>query len=132
MESANKRVFRNALFVMVVVAALWWFLADRPSPLSGSELPARVLRDYIDAARRRDCAAVVAALSARSRELAVAAVAGRSTLERSFCDYSPATAKWPHSLCVRRPAARPVVLWLDERDKVGRTNLIDGRRPPLH
>ena len=80
---------------MAVVAALWWFLADRPSPLSGWELPARVLRDYIDAGRRRDCAAVVAALSARSRELAEAAVAGRSTLERSFCDYSPATAKLP-------------------------------------
>jgi hypothetical protein len=95
MESANKRVFRNALFAFVVVAGLWWFLADRPSPLSGWELPARALRDYIDAARRRDCAAVVAALSARSRELAVAAVADRSTLERSFCDYSPATAKLP-------------------------------------
>ena len=95
MESDNKRVFRNALFVMVVVAALWWFLVDRPSPLSGWELPARALRDYIDAARRRDCAAVVAALSARSRELAVAVVMGRSTLERSFCDYSPATAKLP-------------------------------------
>jgi hypothetical protein len=95
MESANKRVFRNALFAFVVVAGLWWFLADRPSPLSGWELPARALRDYIDAARRRDCAAVVAALSARSRELAAAAVAGRSTLERSFCDYTPATAKLP-------------------------------------
>jgi len=91
----NKRVFRNALFAIAVVAALWWFLADRPSPLSGWELPARVLREYIDAARRRDCAAVVAALSARSRELAVAAVAGRSTLERSCCDYTPAPAKLP-------------------------------------
>ena len=95
MESASKRVLRNALFTIAVVAALWWFLADRPSPLSGWELPARALRDYIDAARRRDCAAVVAALSARSRELAVAVVMGRSTLERSFCDYSPATAKLP-------------------------------------
>jgi hypothetical protein len=93
MESASRRVLRNALFAMTVVAALWWFLADRPSPLSGLELPARALRDYIDAARRRDCASVVASLSARSRELAMAAVAGRSTLERSFCDYSPATAK---------------------------------------
>jgi hypothetical protein len=94
--STIKRVFRNALFAIAVVAALWWFLADRPSPLlSGSELPARVLRDYIDAARRGDGAAVVAALSARSRELAVAVVAGRSTLERSFCEYSPATAKLP-------------------------------------
>jgi len=95
MESANRRIVRNALFAIAMVVALWWFLAGRPSPLSGSELPARVLRDYIDAARRGDCAAVVAALSARSRELAVAAVAGRSTVERSFCDYSPAPAKLP-------------------------------------
>ena len=95
MEPALKRVLRNALFAIAVVAALWWFLADRPSPLSGWELPAKTLRDYINAARRRDCAAVVAALSARSRELAVAAVTGRSTLERSFCDYSPAPAKLP-------------------------------------
>src|SRR5436190_755920 len=79
MKSA-KRILRNALFAIAVVAGLWWFLADRPSPLSGLELPARALRDYIDAARRGDCAAVVAALSARSRELATAAVAGRSTL----------------------------------------------------
>ena len=95
MSSANKRAFRKALFAMAAVAALWWFLADRPSALRGLELPARALRDYIDAARRRDCAAVVAALSARSRDLAVAAAAGRSTLERSFCDYSPAPAKLP-------------------------------------
>jgi hypothetical protein len=95
MEPAIKRAFGKALFAIAVVAALWWFLADRPSPLSGWESPARVLHDYIDAARRRDCAAVVGALSARSRELAVAAVAGRSTLERTFCDYTPATAKLP-------------------------------------
>ena len=93
--SSIKQVLRNVLFAIVAVAALWWFLADRPSPLSGSTPPAKALRDYIDAARRRDCAAVVAALSARSRELAVAGVAGRSTLEKSFCDYTPATAKLP-------------------------------------
>ncbi len=80
---------------MAVVAALWWFLSDRPSPLSGSESPARALRDYIDAARRGDCAVVIAALSTRSRELAGVAVAGRSTLEGSFCEYSPAAAKLP-------------------------------------
>jgi hypothetical protein len=88
-----KRVLRNALFTIAVVAVLWWFLADRPSPLSGSEPAAKALRAYIDAARRGDCAAVVAALSTRSRELAIAVVAGRSTVERSMCEYSPASAK---------------------------------------
>jgi hypothetical protein len=91
--STIKGVLRNALFAIALVAALWWFLADRPSPLIGWGAPAKALRGYIDAARRGDCAAVVAALSARSRELATAAVAGRSTLEPSFCEYSPAPAK---------------------------------------
>src|SRR6266487_6700452 len=93
--SAIKRVLRNALFASAMLLLLWWILADRPSPLSGSGPPAKALRDYIDAARHGDCAAVVAALSTRSRELALASVAGRSTLERSFCEYTPATAKLP-------------------------------------
>src|SRR3954451_1033956 len=90
-----ERGLRNALLAIFTLGLLWWFLADRPSPLSGSRASAKALRDYIDAARRHDCAAVVAALSARSRELARAAVAGRSTLEKSFCDYTPAPAKLP-------------------------------------
>jgi hypothetical protein len=93
--SPLKRAVRNALLAIAAIAALWWFLADRPSPLSGWQPPARALRNYIDAARRRDCAAVVGALSKRTRELALATIAGRSGLEPSFCDYSPATAKLP-------------------------------------
>jgi hypothetical protein len=94
-SSAIKRVLRNALFAIALVLALWWFLADRPWPPGGSAAPAQALRNYIDAARRGDCAAVVGGLSNRSRELAMANVAGRSTLERSLCEYSPATAKLP-------------------------------------
>lgn len=82
-----------ALAVVVVLALGWWMIADRPSPLSGTDPQSRALRDYIAAARRGDCAAVIAALSQRSRELAEAAVAGRAVLERAFCDYSPAAAK---------------------------------------
>jgi ketosteroid isomerase-like protein len=56
-------------------------------------LPAKALRNYLEAARRRDCEAVVAALSNRTRELVIADVTGRSTLKKSFCDYTPALAK---------------------------------------
>ena len=37
----------------------------------------------------------MAALSTRSLELARATVVGRSTVEKSFCEYTPATAKLP-------------------------------------
>jgi hypothetical protein len=94
-ESPVWRALRNALLAIAVSALLWWFLADRPSPLSGWQAPAKALRNYIEAAQRRDCAAVVAALSNRTRELAVADVAGRSTVEKTFCDYTPAPAKLP-------------------------------------
>jgi hypothetical protein len=93
--SPVKRGVGKALLVIGVIALLWWFLEDRPSPLSGWQAPAKALRDYIEAARRHDCAAVVAALSKRSLELARATVVGRSTVEKSFCDYTPATAKLP-------------------------------------
>jgi hypothetical protein len=90
---AREALGASAIAVMLVVAAGWWYLADRPWSFTETAPQSRALRDYIGAARRGDCAAVVAALSRRSRELAQAAVAGRSTLEQSFCDYSPATAK---------------------------------------
>jgi hypothetical protein len=83
----------SAIAGMLVVAAGWWYLADRPWSFSDRSPQARALRDYIEAARRGDCAAVVATLSRRSGELAQTAAGGRSTVERSFCDYSPATAK---------------------------------------
>jgi hypothetical protein len=81
----------------VVVAAIglgWWWLSDRPSPLSGGTAPARALSDYIDAARRGDCASVFGALSARSQALA-AALTPRLIVEKAMCEYSPATAKLP-------------------------------------
>jgi hypothetical protein len=79
----------------IVAAALvlgWWYLGDGPSLFSAGAPQSQALRDYIDAAKRRDCPAVVEALSRRTRELAEARVAGRSTVEPSFCDYSPAPA----------------------------------------
>jgi hypothetical protein len=92
-----RRLLREAtlaasLFVVSLAAIAWWYFADRPSMSSGAEPPSLALREYIDAAKRKDCPAVIAFLSRRSRELAEMRVAGRSTVERSFCDYSPATA----------------------------------------
>src|SRR5437667_5794237 len=94
-RSPIKRAMGKALLAIALIALLWWFLEDRPSPLSGWQAPAKALRNYIEAARRGDCVAVVAALSKRSLELARATVVGRSTLENSFCEYTPATAKLP-------------------------------------
>src|SRR5438093_975413 len=94
-RSPIKRAMGKALLAIALIALLWWFLEDRPSPLSGWQAPAKALRNYIEAARRGDCAAVVAALSTRSLELARATVVGRSTVEKSFCEYTPATAKLP-------------------------------------
>ena len=94
-ESPVWRALRKPLLTIAALALLWWFLADRPSPVSGWQAPAKALRNYIEAAQRRDCAAVVAALSNRSRALAVANVTGRSTLEKTFCEYTPAPAKLP-------------------------------------
>jgi hypothetical protein len=88
-----RRAIANALLTLAALALIWWWWEDWPSPVPPWRAPAKALRDYIDAARRRDCAAVVAALSKLSRELARASVAGRSDLQRSFCDYTPATAK---------------------------------------
>jgi hypothetical protein len=93
--SRAKRAVRNALLTIAAIALLWWFLEDRPSPLKPWQAPAKALRDYIDAARGHDCAAVVAALSNRTRELAIANVSGRSTVEKTFCEYTPAPAKLP-------------------------------------
>jgi hypothetical protein len=93
--SPIKRAVGKALLAIAVIALLWWLLEDRPSPLSGWQAPAKALRNYIEAARRGDCTAVVAASSERSLELARATVIGRSTVEKSFCEYTPATAKLP-------------------------------------
>ncbi|HEY6207205.1 MAG TPA: nuclear transport factor 2 family protein [Chthoniobacterales bacterium] len=84
----------KALLTLATLALLWWWWEDRPSPIAPWRAPAKALRDYIDAARRKDCAAVLASLSKRSLELARERTpAGRSFLERSFCEYTPATAK---------------------------------------
>jgi hypothetical protein len=88
------RAVRNVLLTIAMIALLWWYLADRPSPLSGWQAPAKALRNYIEAARRHDCAAVVAALSKRTRELAVTIMPGRLLLD-SLCEYTPAPAKLP-------------------------------------
>jgi|GEM_PF-6272358 len=99
-----RRAALKALLTLAVCALLWWIWEDRPSPIAPWQPPAKALRDYIDAARRHDCAAVVAALSQRSRELAATIPAGRANLEpsmnvsranleRSMCDYTPAPAK---------------------------------------
>lgn len=89
------QILRNVLIALTIMAVLWWFLADRPMPFGGASAPVRALREYIDAARQHDCAAVVQRLSARSRELAATRAADRLFVERMFCDYSPATAKLP-------------------------------------
>jgi hypothetical protein len=102
--SGARRAIAKALLTLATLALLWWFWEDRPSPLSGWQAPARALRNYIDAARRHDCASVVAALSKRSRELAATVPAARAhlepslnvrrrNLELSMCDYTPAPAK---------------------------------------
>lgn len=91
--STRKASLAGAGAVLALLALGWWMIVDRPSLLSGTDPQSRALREYMEAARRRDCASVIAALSRRSRELAKAAVAGRSTLDRSFCNYSPATAR---------------------------------------
>ena len=82
----------GAVAVLALLVLGWWMIVDRPSLLNGTDPQSRALREYIEAARRGDCTLVIAALSRRSRELAEAAVKGRSTLDRSFCNYSPATA----------------------------------------
>ncbi|MFN2540784.1 MAG: nuclear transport factor 2 family protein [Chthoniobacterales bacterium] len=91
--SGARRAILKALFTLAALTLLWWLWEDRPSPIAPWRAPAKALRDYIDAARRHDCAAVVTALSKRSLELAHVRVAGRSDVERSFCDYTPAPAK---------------------------------------
>jgi hypothetical protein len=88
------RAVRNVLLTIAMIALLWWYLADRPSPLSGWQAPAKALRNYIEAARRHDCAAVITALSKRTRELAITIMPGRLLLD-SFCEYTPAPAKLP-------------------------------------
>ena len=93
--SRAKHAMLNALLTLVALAFLWWWWEDRPSPIPPWQASAKALRDYIDAARRRDCATVVAALSKRTRDLAVTTLPGHLDLERSFCYYTPATAKLP-------------------------------------
>src|SRR5437762_9640753 len=93
--SRARHVIVNALLTLAALALLWWWWEDWPSPVQPWRAPAKALRDYIEAARRHDCAAVVVALSKRSLELAQMSVAGRSDVERSFCEYTPATAKLP-------------------------------------
>jgi len=89
---AREAFAASAIAVMLVLAAGWWYLTDRPWSFSSTP-QSEALRAYIEAAKRGDCAVVVASLSRRSRELAETAVAGRSIVERTFCDYSPAPAK---------------------------------------
>jgi hypothetical protein len=91
---------RGRLRVEAVVAATvmafavaWWIAANWPAALWGEDEPARAMRAYIEAAQRRDCGAVIDALSRRSRELAEARAAGRAGVGMMFCDYSPAPAK---------------------------------------
>ena len=92
--SRARRALLNALLTLAALVLVWWWWQDWPSPIAPWRAPAKALRDYIDAAQRHDCAAVVVALSKRSRELAAATIAGRANLvERSMCDYTPATAK---------------------------------------
>jgi hypothetical protein len=94
-SGGERRIVREAAIGVSLIGVLliaWWYWADRPSPLSGAEPQSLALREYIAVAKRKDCPAVIAFLSRRSRELAEMRVAGRSTVERSFCDYSPAPA----------------------------------------
>jgi hypothetical protein len=91
-EVAREASMMSVLAIVAIMAIAWWWFADRPSPFSGGDPQSQALREYVEAAKRGDCARVIAALSRRSRELAAIVVAGRSTVERNFCDYSPATA----------------------------------------
>src|SRR5438874_1469519 len=87
-------VVRKGMLLGAGIGLLWWWLSDMPLPFRGGRAPAAALRDYIDAARRDDCAHVLAALSVRSRELAERLTPGR-IVERAMCEYSPAPAKLP-------------------------------------
>jgi hypothetical protein len=78
---------------LLVSAAVWWVAANWPSTLWGEDEPALALRAYIEAAQRRDCAAVIGALSQQTRQLAEQRIAGRGVVEMMFCDYSPAPGK---------------------------------------
>jgi hypothetical protein len=59
---------------------------------SGEGPQTQALREYIEASKREDCAAVLGALSRRTREVAQATVARRTNVELALCDYSPAPA----------------------------------------
>jgi hypothetical protein len=78
--------------IIVIALAGWWWWQDRPSMFSGEGGHARALREYIEASKRRDCPAVLGALSRRTREVAEATLAVRPSVELSLCDYSPAPA----------------------------------------
>jgi len=82
----------SAVIAVASLAIGWWYVAGRRSIFSGGDPQSRALHEYIDAAKRGDCPAVIDALSRRSRELAHATFGDRASVERSFCDYSPATA----------------------------------------
>jgi hypothetical protein len=94
MDGRRRLHFEAVVAAMVIVfASMWWVAANWPAMLWGEDAPARAMREYIEAAQRRDCAAVIDALSQRSRGLAEARAAGRADVEMMFCDYSPAPAK---------------------------------------
>jgi hypothetical protein len=78
--------------VVVAAAGLLWYVAGSPLPFTGDDPRSSALAAYIDAARRRDCDAVIASMSRRSRELAVAAIGSRSPVAQGFCGFSPAPA----------------------------------------
>jgi hypothetical protein len=78
------------IIVTVPMIAWWWW--DRPALFSGEGPPAAALREYIQASARRDCAAVLGALSRQTREVAEATLGARASVEQSLCDYSPAPA----------------------------------------
>ena len=77
---------------LVVAVVGWWLLADGRSRFFGESAQEQALREYIEAARRHDCDAVVEALSVRTREVARSVLVGRPGLELTLCDYSPAPA----------------------------------------
>lgn len=87
---AREATLAATLGVLALIG--WWFVAGRPSPFSGDGPQSRALRDYIEAARRKDCPAVFEALSQRTREVAQATLARRTNVESGLCDYSPAPA----------------------------------------